>query len=51
MKFPDKWLTCDKVPKEWRDMFKTRNSNRKEGRKQLNSSSDEASEVKLVIIQ
>ena len=48
MEFPDKWLPCDKVPKELRDMFETRNWYRKEGRKQLKSSSDKASEVKAV---
>ncbi len=42
---------CDKVPKELRDMFETRNRNRKEGRKQLISSSDKAYEVKLIGIQ
>ena len=46
MEFPDEWLPCDKVPKELRDMFETRNRNRKEGQK-LNSSSDKVSEVKL----
>ena len=51
MEFPDEWLPCDKVPKELRDMFETRNRNRKEGRKQLKSSSDKASEVKAVGIQ
>ena len=49
--FPDEWLTCDKVPKELRDMYETRNRNRKEGQKKINSSSDKASEVKLVGIQ
>ena len=44
MEFPDEWLPCDKVPKELRDMFETRNRNRKEGRKQP----DKASEVKAV---
>ena len=44
MEFPDEWLPCDKVPKELRDMFETRNRNRKEGRKQP----DKASEVKSV---
>ncbi len=48
MEFPDEWLPCDKVAKELRDMFETRNRNRKEGRKQLNSSSYKASEVKAV---
>jgi hypothetical protein len=24
MEFPDKWLACDKVPKDLRDMFETR---------------------------
>ena len=51
MEFPDKWLPCDKVPKELRDMFETRNRNRKDGRTQLKSSSDKASEVKAVGIQ
>ena len=48
MEFPDKWLPCDKVPKELRDMFETRNSKRTEGRNQLKSLSDKASEVKAV---
>ena len=48
MEFPDEWLPCDKVPKELRDMFETRNRNRKEGRNQLKSLSDKASEVKAV---
>ena len=51
MEFPDEWLACDKVPKELRDMFETRNRNRKEGRTQLKSSSVKASEVKAVGIQ
>ena len=33
MEFPDEWLACDKVPKELRDMFETRNRNRKDGQK------------------
>ncbi len=33
MEFPDEWLPCDKVPKELRDMFETRNRKRKEGQK------------------
>ena len=41
MEFPDN-------PKQLRDMFETRNRNRKEGRNQLKSSSDKASEVKAV---
>ena len=49
--FPDEWLTCDKVPKELRDMYETRNRNRKEDQKKINSSSEKASEVKLVGIQ
>ena len=48
MEFPDKWLPCDKVPKELRDMFETRNRKRTEGRNQLKSLSDKASEVKAV---
>ncbi len=48
IEFPDEWLPCDKVPKELRDMFETRDRNRKEGRTQLKSSSDKASEVKAV---
>ena len=51
MEIPDEWLPCDKVPKELRDMFETRNRNRKEGRTQLKSSSVKASEVKAVGIQ
>ena len=48
MEFPDEWLPCDKVPKELRDMFETRNRKRKEGRNQLKPLSDKASEVKAV---
>ncbi len=51
MEFPDEWLPCDKVPKELRDMFETRNRKRTEGRNQLKSLSDKASEVKAVGIQ
>ena len=51
MEFPDEWLSCEKVPKELRDMFETRNRNRKEGRTQLKSSSVKVSEVKAVGIQ
>jgi hypothetical protein len=51
MEIPDEWLPCDKVPKELRDMFETRNRNRKEGRTQLKSSSVKASELKAVNIQ
>ena len=48
MEFPDEWLPCDKVPKELRDMFEARNRKRTEGRNQLKSLSDKASEVKAV---
>ena len=48
MEFPDEWLPFDKVPKELRDMFEKRNRKRKDGRNQLKSLSDKASEVKAV---
>ena len=51
MEIPDEWLPCDKVPKELRDMFETRNRDRKEVQEKLNSSSDKAYEVKLFGIQ
>ena len=51
MEFPDEWLACDKVPKDLKDMFETRNSNRKERQKKLNSLSDKVSDVKLFGIQ
>ena len=51
MEFPDKWLACDKVPKDLKDMFETRNRNRKERQKKLNSLSDKVSDVKLFGIQ
>ena len=51
MEFPDEWLACDEVPKDLKDMFETRNRNRKERQKKLNSLSDEVSDVKLFRIQ
>jgi Skp family chaperone for outer membrane proteins len=51
MEFPDEWLACDKVPKDLKDMFETRNRNRKERQKKLNSLSDKLSDVKLFGIQ
>ena len=51
MEFPDEWLACDKVPKDLKDMFETRNRNRKERQKKLNSLSDKVSDVKLFGIQ
>ena len=47
MEFPDEWLACDKVPKDLKDMFETRNRNRKERQKKLNSLSDKVSDIKL----
>ncbi len=41
MEFPDEWLAYDKVTKDLRDMFETRNSKRKEVQNKQNSSSDE----------
>ena len=35
MEFPDEGLPCNKVPKELRDMFETRNRKITEGRNQL----------------
>ena len=51
MEFPDEWLACDKVPKDLKDMFETRNRNRKERQKKLNSLSDKVSDIKLFGIQ
>ena len=51
MEFPDEWLAYDKVPKDLKDMFETRNRNRKERQKKLNSLSDKVSDVKLFGIQ
>ena len=51
MEFPDKWLALDKIPKDLKDMFATRNRNRKKRQKKLNSLSDKVSDVKLFGIQ
>jgi hypothetical protein len=51
MKFPDKWLAYDKVPKDLRDMFETRNRKRKDVQKRLNSSSDKVTDSTIVEIQ
>ena len=51
MEFPDEWLACDKVPKDLKDMFETRNRNRKERQKKLNLLSDKVSDLKLFGIQ
>ena len=45
MEFPDEWLAYEKVPKDLRDMFETRNRKRKEVQKKLNSSSAKLSET------
>ena len=34
MEFPDEWLAYDKVPKDLRDMFETRNRKKKRGTKE-----------------
>ena len=44
MEFPDEWLACDKVPIDLRDMFETRNGERKDVQKRLNSSSDKVTD-------
>ena len=51
VEFPDEWLACDKVPKDLKDMIETRNRNRKERQKKLNSLSDKVSDEKLFGIQ
>ncbi len=51
MEFHDKWLACDKVPKDLRDMFETRNTKRNEVQKRLNSSSDKVTDITIVEIQ
>ena len=51
MEFPDEWLACDKVSKDLKDMFETRNRNRKERQKKLNCLSDKVSDIKLFGIQ
>ncbi len=51
MEFPDKWLACDKVPKDLKDMFEKRNRNRKERQKKLNSLLDIVPDIKLFGIQ
>ena len=50
MEFPDEWLAHDKVPKDLRDMFETRNSKRKEVQNNQNSSSDKVSDSTLLKI-
>ncbi len=51
MELSDKWLTHDKVPRDLRDMFETRNSKRKEVQKRLNSSSDKVTDSTILQIQ
>ena len=51
LEFPDEWLACVKVSKDLKDMFETRNSNRKERQKKLNSLSDKVFDEKLFGIQ
>jgi hypothetical protein len=51
MEFPDEWLAYDKVPKDLRDMFETRNRKRKEVQKKLNSSSDKVTDSTIFEIQ
>ena len=51
IKFPDEWLAYDKVPKDLRDMFETRNSKRNEVQKRLNSSSDMVTDSTILEIQ
>ncbi len=51
MEFPDEWLAYDKVPKDLRDMFETRNRQRKEVQKKLNSSSDKVTDSTIFGIQ
>ena len=36
MELPDEWLAYDKVPKDLRDVFETRNRRRKDVQKKLN---------------
>jgi hypothetical protein len=51
MEFPDEWLAYDKVPKDLRDMFETRNRKRKEVQKKLNFSSDNVTDSTIFEIQ
>ena len=51
MEFPDEWLAYDKVPKDLRDIFETRNRNRKEVQKRLNFSSDKVTDSTIFEIQ
>jgi hypothetical protein len=51
MEFPDEWLAYDKVPKDLRDIFETRNRKRKEVQKKLNSSSDTVSDSTIFEIR
>ncbi len=51
MEFPDEWLAYDKVPKDLRDMFETRNRKRKEVQKKLNSSSDKVTDSTFIFRQ
>ncbi len=51
MECPDDWLAYDKVPKELRDMFETRNSKRNDVQKRLNSSSDKVTDSTIFKIQ
>ena len=51
MEFPDEWLAYDKVPKDLRDMFETRNRKRKEVQRRLNSSSDKVPASTIFKIQ
>ncbi len=50
MEFPDEWLAYDKVQRDLRDMFKTRNS-KKEVQKRINSSSDMVTDSTIFEIQ
>ena len=51
MEFPDKWLAYDKVPTDLRDMFKTRNRERRDVQKKLNASSNKVSDSSIFKIQ
>ncbi len=51
MEFPDEWLAYDKVLKDLRDMFETRNRKRNEVQKRLHSSSDKVTDSTIFEIQ
>ena len=51
MEYLDKWIACEKVPTDLRDLFETKNSSRIVGQKELNSSSDNVFAITILAIQ